>query len=105
MCFGQQQPQRRLDFVIWFRLKHLSHSSVFPSTGISPHASCRSSLLYEAHSNGSGLVHFRENNFLTSTRTGTCVQLDQNPPSFYHAASAAHITITDVSDPTHSDEV
>jgi len=35
-------------------------------------------------------LNSRGNNLLTSTRTGTCVQLDQNPPSFYHAASAAH---------------
>ena len=33
-------------------------------------------------------LNSRGNNLLTSTRT--CVQLDQNPPSFYHAASAAH---------------
>jgi len=58
----------------------LLYSSVFPS--ISPHAYALHQyyLLYETH------------NLLTSTCTGTCVQLDRNPPIFYHAASAAHAT-------------
>jgi len=43
MCFGQQQPQRRLDLVIRFPQKHLR---IRPS--FCPHALCQSSLLYEA---------------------------------------------------------
>jgi len=86
MCFGQPQPQRRLDLVIWFPLKHLRIRPSFrPLASVHMHyadpPSCMKHILMVVVWSIS--LNSRGNNLLTSTRTGTRVQLD-------HAASAAH---------------